>query len=121
MYRKDNPNQLTFQDFYLPFGSYLRADNRWVILARQIPRDPIEGIYGEQFCRDNGCPAKSARMALGALLKEQKKLQHQDELDHIAVEGKFGQAATTKRSERPQFSTGKSPSTRMNLLIVSRE
>ncbi len=66
MYRKNNSNQLTFQDFYLPFGGYLRGDNRWVILAKQIPWDQIEGIYGEQFCPDNGCPAKSARMALGA-------------------------------------------------------
>ena len=72
MYRKDNPNQLTFQDFYLPFGGYLRADNRWVILAEQIPWDSIEGIYGEQFCRDNGCPAKSARMALGALIIKER-------------------------------------------------
>ena len=42
MYRKDNPNQLTFEDFYLPFGGHLRGDNRWVILARQIPWDQIE-------------------------------------------------------------------------------
>jgi len=72
MYRKDNPNQLTFQDFYLPFGGLLRGDNRWVILAKQIPWDQIEGIYGEQFCQDNGCPAKSARMALGALIIKER-------------------------------------------------
>ena len=72
MYRKDNPNQLTFKDFYLPFGGYLRGDNRWVILAKQIPWGQIEGIYGEQFCQDNGCPAKSARMALGALIIKER-------------------------------------------------
>jgi len=72
MYRKGNPNQLTFQDFYLPFGGYLRGDNRWVILAKQIPWDQIEGIYGEQFSQDNGCPAKSARMALGALIIKER-------------------------------------------------
>ena len=72
MYRKDNPNQLTFQDFYLPFGGYLRGDNRWVILAKQIPWDQIEEIYREQFCQDNGCPAKSARMALGALIIKER-------------------------------------------------
>ncbi len=46
------------------------------------------------------CKAKDVRLsgpALGRpideakLLKEQKKLQHQDEIDRIAVEGKFGQ------------------------------
>ena len=68
MYRKDNLHQLTFENFYLPFGGHLRNDNRWVILADQIPWDQIEDAYGELFCDDNGCPAKSARMALGALL-----------------------------------------------------
>jgi len=72
MYRKDNPNQLAFQDFYLPFGGYLRGDNRWVILAEQIPWRQIEEAYGEQFSKDNGCSAKSARMALGALLIKER-------------------------------------------------
>jgi len=68
MYRKKNPNQLTFEDFYLPFGGHLRRDNRWVILAGRIPWRQIEEAYGQQFCQDNGCPAKSARMAFGALI-----------------------------------------------------
>jgi len=72
MYRKDNPNQLTFQDFYLPFGGHFRGDNRWVILAKQIPWNQIEEIYQEKFCQDNGCPAKSARMALGALIIKER-------------------------------------------------
>lgn len=72
MYHKDNPHQLTFEHFYLPFGGHLRGDNRWVILADQIPWDQIEAAYGELFCEDNGCPAKSARMALGALLIKER-------------------------------------------------
>ena len=54
MYRKDNPHQLTFKDFYLPFGGHLRSDNRWVILAGQIPWHQIEEAYGELFSDDNG-------------------------------------------------------------------
>ncbi len=72
MYRKDNPNQLTFQDFYLPFGGHLRGDNRWIILAEQIPWGQIEEAYGEQFSEVNGCPAKSARMAFGALIIKER-------------------------------------------------
>jgi len=84
MYRKDNPNQLTFHDFYLPFGGQLRGDNRWIILAKQIPWDQLEGIYGEQFCPDNGCPAKSARMALGALLiKERLGISDRETVEQI--------------------------------------
>jgi hypothetical protein len=72
MYRKDNPNQLTFQDFYLPFGGHLRGDNRWVLLARQIPWQQIEQNYSELFSHEEGCPAKSARMALGALIIKER-------------------------------------------------
>ena len=72
MYRKDNPHQLKFENFYLPFGGHLRSDNRWVILAGQIPWQHIEQAYGELFSEDNGCPAKSARMALGALLIKER-------------------------------------------------
>ena len=48
MYRKDNPYQLTFEDFYLPFGGHFRGDNRGIILANQIPWDRIaaEGKFG---------------------------------------------------------------------------
>lgn len=72
MYRKEDAHQLKFENFYLPFGGKLRRDNRWVILADQIPWDQIEDAYGELFCDDNGCPAKSARLALGALLIKER-------------------------------------------------
>jgi hypothetical protein len=84
MYRKDNLHQLTFENFYLPFGGHLRNDNRWVILADQIPWDQIEDAYGELFCDDNGCPAKSARMALGALLiKERLDVSDRETVEQI--------------------------------------
>lgn len=85
MYRKDNPHQLTFKDFYLPFGGHLRSDNRWVILAGQIPWHQIEEAYGELFSDDNGCPAKSARMALGALIiKERLGTSDRETVEQIA-------------------------------------
>jgi hypothetical protein len=84
MYRKDNPHQLTFENFYLPFGGHLRGDNRWVILAGQIPWRQIEEAYGELFCEDNGCPAIPARIALGALLiKERLGTSDRETLDQI--------------------------------------
>ena len=85
MYRKDAPHQLTFENFYLPFGGHLRGDNRWVILADQIPWDQIENAYGQLFCDDNGCPAKPARMALGALLiKERLGVSDRETVEQIA-------------------------------------
>ena len=84
MYRKDNPNQLSFKDFYLPFGGHLRRDNRWVLLAKQIPWQQIEQNYSELFSNDEGCPAKSARMALGALIiKERLGTSDRETVDQI--------------------------------------
>lgn len=85
MYQKDNPHQLTFENFYLPFGGHLRGDNRWVILADQIPWRQIEDAYGELFSDDNGCPAKSARMALGGLLiKERLGVSDRETVEQIS-------------------------------------
>lgn len=84
MYRKDNPHQLKFENFYLPFGGHLRSDNRWVILSQQIPWDHIEQVYGELFPSDEGCPAKSARMAFGALfIKERLGTSDRETVEQI--------------------------------------
>jgi IS5 family transposase len=73
MYRKANPNQQKFEDFYLPFSGKLRSDNRWVILSKQIPWDQIEQEYSANFSESiAGCPAKPARVALGALIIKER-------------------------------------------------
>ena len=64
MYRKDDANQLRFEDFYLPFNGKLRSDNRWIVLSGQIPWQQIEQAYSGLFSNSKvGCPAKSARIA----------------------------------------------------------
>jgi hypothetical protein len=101
---------MEFQNFYLPFGGQLDGENRWVILAKQIPWQRIEQEYSALFSQDEGCPAKAARVGFGALiikerlgrpkkitemnaadLKKEKQIHYQDELDRNAIEGKFGQ------------------------------
>jgi len=73
MYRKDDTNQLQFEDFYLPFGGKLRSDNRWVILSKQIPWQQVEQKYSMNFSKsDTGNPAKSARIALGSLIIKER-------------------------------------------------
>jgi cell pole-organizing protein PopZ len=73
MYYKDNANQLKFEDFYLPFGGKLRSDNRWVVLSKQIPWQQIEQQYLANFSDNKaGCPAKSARIALGSLIIKER-------------------------------------------------
>lgn len=65
-------NQLTIDDFILPFSGKLRADNRWVKLAQLIPWEKIEIKYAQVFDEDKGAPAKPLRMALGALIIKEK-------------------------------------------------
>jgi len=86
MYRKPNVNQLAFEDFVLPFGGKLRSDNRWVILAKQIPWADVELAYAPQFSQEDlGSPAKSSRMALGSLiLKERLGVTDRELVEQIA-------------------------------------
>ena len=68
MYKKET--QLAFEDFIFPFGE-LDSENEWVKLAGLIPWDTVEREYAKQFV-DNGHPAHSARIALGALIIKQR-------------------------------------------------
>jgi hypothetical protein len=68
MYRREPRHQLSFEDFFLPFGGQLSGDNRWIKLAELIPWDDLEDDYASQFCKGFGAPAKPFRMALGALI-----------------------------------------------------
>ena len=73
MYRQDTIKQLSFEDFYLPFGGHLNPKNRWVRLAELIPWDEFEESYADQFAQSGqGAPAKPFRLALGALIIKEK-------------------------------------------------
>jgi hypothetical protein len=45
MYRREHRDQLSFEDFFLPFGGKLSGDNRWIKLAELIPWDELEDEY----------------------------------------------------------------------------
>lgn len=72
MYRRSCPGQLSFENFYLPFGGKLSSDNRWVKLAKLIPWEAFEQTYADQFSEGMGAPAKSFRMALGSLIIKER-------------------------------------------------
>ena len=72
MYRND-PHQSEFADFYLPFGGKLLASNRWVKLAGLVPWSEVEECYRQSFKGTGmGAPAKSARIAFGALVIKER-------------------------------------------------
>ena len=69
MYKKADRAQLSIEEFFLPFGGRLSANNRWVKLARLMPWDLVEDIYAEKFKndREDGNVPIPARVAFGAL------------------------------------------------------
>jgi len=73
MYKKEPEGQLSFEDFYVPFGGHLDEKNRWVQLATVIPWEEFEEEYAKNFSLNGmGAPAKPFRMALGAELIKRK-------------------------------------------------
>ena len=63
MYRKVEQAPSPAEDFDLPFGGKLAADNRWVQLAQLIPWSEFEAEYAQNFETEVGPPAKSFRLA----------------------------------------------------------
>jgi transposase, IS5 family len=72
VYRKAELAPLQPLDFELANGSKLSALNRWVKMAQIIPWDEFEAEYAQNFPTEKGAPAKSFRMALGALIIKEK-------------------------------------------------
>ena len=74
-----------FEPFFLPFGGHLHSDNRWVQLAKLIPWNEIEKKYERHFAESGmGAPAKSVRVALGALIiKEKLKISDEETVEQI--------------------------------------
>lgn len=72
MYRKQKQQDTPPEEFELSFGGKLAADNRWVILAKIIPWSEFEAEYAAIFTEFLGAPAKTFRMALGALIIKEK-------------------------------------------------
>ena len=72
MYKKAELASSPPSEFELPFGGKLSADNRWVKMAQLIPWSEFEAEYAQNFPTEKGAPAKSFRMALGALIIKEK-------------------------------------------------
>jgi transposase, IS5 family len=72
VYRKAELAHPSPSDFELPSCGKLSADNRWVKMAQIIPWSEFESEYAANFPTEKGAPAKSFRMALGALIIKEK-------------------------------------------------
>lgn len=60
---------MTLTGFETPFAKSLRTDNRWVVLAGQIPWDDLTSVYQSQLHNSlTGASGINPRVALGALI-----------------------------------------------------
>ncbi len=84
MYRKAQESPITPENFELPIGTKLSAENRWVIMANLIPWEEFEEEYAKNFSEEMGAPAKTFRMALGALIiKENNRITDRETVEQI--------------------------------------
>jgi transposase, IS5 family len=68
----------------LPFDGKLEAKNRWVTLSAMAPWQRLEKQYAALFSPDRGSPAKTFRMAFGALiLKERLHCSDEEMVEQI--------------------------------------
>lgn len=72
MYRKAQKQETAAENFEIPFGGKLASDNRWVIMVKMIPWSEFESEYAAIFSEEIGAPAKTFRMANGALIIKEK-------------------------------------------------
>ncbi len=72
MYNIEEQVQVSLENFKLPVLEKLSENNRWVIMASLIPWSDFEEEYTSIFSEEMGAPAKSFRIALGALIIKEK-------------------------------------------------
>ena len=86
MIRYTSTGQLKIEEFKTPFEINIEKhiDNRWVRLANSLPWDSLAKVYYSKMCKDNGAPAKSARLVIGALIvKGLLKLSDRETMEMI--------------------------------------
>lgn len=81
-----SPKQLTFEGFETPFAQSFNPKNRWVVLAKLIPRDEICNLYRKHVGVSNtGRPPINPRVVIGsAIIKHMCNLDDRETLEQIA-------------------------------------
>lgn len=85
MYRQIEINRVTSDQAELKFEGTLAEDNRWVVMSKLIPWAEFEEEYAQNFAESGmGAPAKSFRVALGALIiKERLGVSDRETVEQI--------------------------------------
>jgi hypothetical protein len=68
MIRFRSEKQITIEEFKASFEIKLQKNNRWVLMAAQLPWDELSVIYYKTLSPTKGAGAKDARLVIGALI-----------------------------------------------------
>lgn len=84
MIKYTSKQQMSIEDFTMPFSGKLDPKNRWVILARILPWDEMVSVYVKKMSLSHGRVAIDPRVAVGSILiKHLKSLADEDTVEEI--------------------------------------
>ena len=84
MIKYTSKQQISIEDFKMPFGGSLDAKNRWIILSRILPWDEMVSVYVKKMSLSHGRVAIDPRVAVGSILiKHLKSLADEDTIEEI--------------------------------------
>jgi hypothetical protein len=72
MIRYTSQNQLSLASFQHPFGHELDQENRWVLLAEQVPWDDLAAAYSRKLKSNKGRLSVDIRKVIAALIIKHK-------------------------------------------------
>ena len=68
MRSRENPHQLSIEEFKLPFAGELNKKSRWVKYAEVMPWDALSDVYNGAMSEGKGRPGLPSRVVVGALI-----------------------------------------------------
>ena len=84
MIKYTSKQQISIEDFKMPFSGKLDAKNRWVILARILPWDETVSVYVKKMSLSHRRVAIDHRVAVESILiKHLKSLADEDTVEEI--------------------------------------
>jgi hypothetical protein len=84
MIKYTSNNQISIEEFILPFSGRLNKKNRWVWLANNLPWDKMVSLYSQNMSLKMGRCAIDPRVAIGSLIiKHMKTLSDEDTVEEI--------------------------------------
>lgn len=84
MIKYTSKQQISIEDFKMPFGGSLHAKNRWVILSKILPWDEMVSVYVKKMSLSKGRVAIDPRVAVGSIIiKHLKSLADEETVEEI--------------------------------------